>query len=53
MIRVCDISKHRPKPAVNFYEVKIIWGHEAKLPISVIWRCSTCSWVIFRLEREK
>ena len=45
MIRVCYISKHRPKPEVTFSEIKVIWGHEVKLPISVIWRRSTCLWV--------
>ena len=50
MIRVCDISKHRPKPEVTYYEVKVIWGHEVKLPISVIWYVYGSG---FRLEREK
>ena len=45
MIRVCDISKHRPKPEVTFSEGNVIWGYEVKLLISVIWRRSTCLWV--------
>ena len=30
---------------MTFSEVKAIWGHEVKLPISVIWRRNTCLWV--------
>ena len=53
MIRVCDISKHRPYSEVTFSEVKIIWGHEVKLTISVIWRRSTCLWVGFSSRAQK
>ena len=53
MIRVCHISKHRPKPEVTFSEDKVIWGHEVKLPISVIWRRSTCLWVVFFSRTQK
>ena len=47
MIRVSDISQHRPQPEVTFVEVKVIWGHEVKLPIPVIWRSITHVWVGF------
>ena len=53
IIWVCDISKHRPKPEVTFSEVKVIWGHEVKLPILVIWRCSTCLYVGFSSRTRK
>ena len=53
MIRICDISKHRPKPEVTFSEIKVIWGHKVKLPISAMWRRDTCLWVGFSSERDK
>ena len=53
MIRVCDISEHRLYSEVTFSEVKVIWGHEVKLSISVIWRRNTCLWVGFSSRTRK
>ena len=53
MIRVCGISEHRPYPEVPFSEVKVIWDHELKLRISVIWRRNTCLWVVFSSRTRK